>query len=83
MQLLDLPDCMLEQVLEFLSYDEIAKQRIVSQCFFKSNYLVNANGKHNIIMELKTMATRMPIQINGKLVVCVHLKEIIDFDKFC
>lgn len=48
MHLLDLPDCMLEQVLEFLSYDEIAKQRIVSQCFFKSNYLVNANGKHDI-----------------------------------
>lgn len=32
MNLLDLPDCMLEQVLEYLSYDEIAKQRIVSLC---------------------------------------------------
>lgn len=30
MNLLDLPDCMLEQILEYLSYDEIAKQRIVS-----------------------------------------------------
>lgn len=30
MNILDLPDCMLEQVLEILSYDEIAKQRIVS-----------------------------------------------------
>lgn len=30
MNLLDLPDCMLEQILECLSYDEIAKQRIVS-----------------------------------------------------
>ncbi|XP_055323422.1 F-box only protein 28 [Sitodiplosis mosellana] len=33
MNLLDLPDCMLEQVLELLSYDEIAKQRIVCQKF--------------------------------------------------
>ncbi|XP_031633282.1 F-box only protein 28 [Contarinia nasturtii] len=33
MNLLDLPDCMLEQVLECLSYDEIAKQRIVCQKF--------------------------------------------------
>lgn len=47
MHLLDLPDCMLEQVLEFLSYDEIAKQRIVSQCFFKSNYF--AMQMENII----------------------------------
>lgn len=37
MNLLDLPDCMLEQVLELLSYDEIAKQRIVSLCIH-SNY---------------------------------------------
>lgn len=35
MHLLDLPDCMLEQVLEYLSYDEIAKQRIVSKKFHK------------------------------------------------
>lgn len=33
MNLLDLHECMLEQVLEYLSYDEIAKQRIVSHCF--------------------------------------------------
>lgn len=30
MNILDLPDCMLEQVLDYFSYDEIAKQRIVS-----------------------------------------------------
>lgn len=30
MQVFDLPDCMLEQILEHLPYDEIAKQRIVS-----------------------------------------------------
>lgn len=30
MELLDLPDCMLEQILDFCNYDEIAKQRIVS-----------------------------------------------------
>ncbi|XP_035787042.1 uncharacterized protein LOC118464085 [Anopheles albimanus] len=29
MKFLDLPDCMIEQVLEFLPYDEIAKKRIV------------------------------------------------------
>lgn len=34
MLLLDLPDCMLEQVLEYLSHDEIAKQRIVSDKVF-------------------------------------------------
>lgn len=36
MELLDLPDCMLEQVLEHLSYDEKSKQRIVSVFFFRS-----------------------------------------------
>lgn len=30
MSLFDLPDCMLEQIFEYMSYDEIAKQRIVS-----------------------------------------------------
>lgn len=30
MNLLDLPDCMLEQILECVPYDEIAKNRVVS-----------------------------------------------------
>lgn len=30
MDLLDLPDCMLEQIMEKLSYDEISKLRTVS-----------------------------------------------------
>jgi len=30
MNLLDLPECMLEQIFEWLSYDEIAKKRLVS-----------------------------------------------------
>lgn len=29
MELLELPDCMLEQVLKFVSYDEMARARIV------------------------------------------------------
>lgn len=29
MKLLDLPDCVLEDILAFLTYDEIAKSRIV------------------------------------------------------
>lgn len=30
MNILDLPDCVLEIILSYLSYDDIAKQRIVS-----------------------------------------------------
>lgn len=30
MKLQDLPDCMLEQIFEHLSYDEISKKRLVS-----------------------------------------------------
>lgn len=34
MHLLELPDCMLEQIFECLSYDEIAKKRLVSFVLF-------------------------------------------------
>lgn len=34
MELFDLPDCMLEQIFKFLSYDEIARKRIVSGNLF-------------------------------------------------
>ena len=30
MNILELPDCMLEQIFEYLDYDEIAKKRLVS-----------------------------------------------------
>lgn len=37
MNLLDYPDCVLEGVLSFLTYDEIAKTRLVSQTFTSEN----------------------------------------------
>lgn len=42
----DLPDCMIEQIFEYLSYDEIAKQRIVSDVFVHSLF-TNCNIDRN------------------------------------
>lgn len=37
MNILDLPDCVLELVMSYMTYDDIAKYRIVSELSFKSN----------------------------------------------
>lgn len=37
MNILDLPDCMIEQIFEYLSYDEIARKRLVSSFLCDNN----------------------------------------------
>lgn len=40
MNLLDLPTCMLEQIFEYLSYDEVAKHRLVISTLLRRNFVV-------------------------------------------
>uniref|UniRef100_A0A2M4D0K2 F-box domain-containing protein n=1 Tax=Anopheles darlingi TaxID=43151 RepID=A0A2M4D0K2_ANODA len=64
MKFLDLPDCMIEQVLEFLPYDEIAKKRIVCRTMDRIcqsllnrgfNKMVRRHNQH-----LKTIKSQLP-----------------------
>lgn len=36
-ELFDLPDSMIEQIFEFLGYDEVAKKRVVRFSFFSNS----------------------------------------------
>ncbi|XP_058834376.1 F-box only protein 28 [Topomyia yanbarensis] len=64
MSFLDLPDCMIEQVFEYLSYDEIAKERIVCKKIDRvSQSLLNRGfmkmiKRHNA--NLKTIKSQLP-----------------------
>uniref|UniRef100_A0A182JZ87 F-box domain-containing protein n=1 Tax=Anopheles christyi TaxID=43041 RepID=A0A182JZ87_9DIPT len=61
---LDLPDCMIEQVLEYLSYDEIAKKRIVCRKIDRicqsllNRGFIKMIRKHN--MNLKAIKSQLP-----------------------
>lgn len=41
MNLLDLPDCMLDEIFSYLTYDEIAKKRLVRKSLFSFIYIIN------------------------------------------
>uniref|UniRef100_A0A182SBX8 F-box domain-containing protein n=1 Tax=Anopheles maculatus TaxID=74869 RepID=A0A182SBX8_9DIPT len=62
--LLDLPDCMIEHVLEYLSYDEIAKKRIVCRKIDRicqsllNRGFIKMIRKHN--MNLKAIKSQLP-----------------------
>uniref|UniRef100_A0A182NJZ3 F-box domain-containing protein n=1 Tax=Anopheles dirus TaxID=7168 RepID=A0A182NJZ3_9DIPT len=61
---LDLPDCMIEQVLEYLSYDEIAKKRIVCRKIDRvcqsllNRGFIKMIRRHN--MNLKAIKSQLP-----------------------
>uniref|UniRef100_A0A182PAZ9 F-box domain-containing protein n=1 Tax=Anopheles epiroticus TaxID=199890 RepID=A0A182PAZ9_9DIPT len=61
---LDLPDCMIEQVLEYLSYDEIAKKRIICRKIDRicqsllNRGFIKMIRKHN--MNLKAIKSQLP-----------------------
>ncbi|KFB50976.1 hypothetical protein ZHAS_00019019 [Anopheles sinensis] len=64
MNFLDLPDCMIEEVLEYLSYDEIAKKRIICrkidricQSLLNRGYIKMIRS-HNV--NLKAIKSQLP-----------------------
>uniref|UniRef100_A0A182QRM0 F-box domain-containing protein n=1 Tax=Anopheles farauti TaxID=69004 RepID=A0A182QRM0_9DIPT len=64
LKFLDLPDCMIEQVLEYLSYDEIAKKRIVCRKIDRicqsllNRGFIKMMRRHN--MHLKAIKSQLP-----------------------
>lgn len=88
MNLLDLPDCMLEQILEYLSFDEIAKQRIVCQKFntigqgllnFGFHKMVKRHG--NLIKMIKSQLPRReserknhPLAKHSDILTCIETR---------
>lgn len=49
MTILDLPDCMLENILEYMSYDEVARKRIVCRPFDKAGQRILNRGFNKMI----------------------------------
>ncbi|KAJ6642042.1 F-box only protein 28, partial [Pseudolycoriella hygida] len=64
MNILELPDIVLEQILEYLSYDEIAKTRLVSSKLnkFCQNLLNRGFSKiiHRHANEMKRIKSMLP-----------------------
>ncbi|XP_058066553.1 uncharacterized protein LOC131216155 [Anopheles bellator] len=64
MKFLDLPDCMIEQVLEFLPYDEIAKKRSVCRTLDRICQSLLNRGFNKMVrrhnMHLKTIKSQLP-----------------------
>lgn len=77
MLLLDLPDCMLEQVLEHLTYDEIAKQRIVSLLF--TFCFVYKNHKLHFFLCFGLILSPQNYLINGDLFVSKTVIKLFSF----
>uniref|UniRef100_A0A182INV5 Uncharacterized protein n=1 Tax=Anopheles atroparvus TaxID=41427 RepID=A0A182INV5_ANOAO len=88
MNLLDLPDCMIEEVLEYLSYDEIAKKRIVCrkidricQSLLNRGYIKMIRRHNSNLKAIKSQLPRReserrnhPLSKHSDILTCVETR---------